>query len=282
MRLDVPSLENLVNEAPLAFVDVETTGLSPAWDRVCEVAILRCEGDEVIDALQRLVNPQRPMGQGALRVHGISDDMLRDAPLFSQVARHVMELFEGAVLVGHNIPFDLGFLDEELRRLGLAMPTVIALDTLRLARACYRLPSYSLGRVAAALEVDLSAQEHRAMGDVLTTRSVFQRLNRDLASRGALSVGAYVDIQGGTLGYERTPSYDVPPAIREALCGNRLLHLRYRAEDGTETERVVRPLGVSVFSGRALLVAHCYLRDATRYFRLDRILGADVIVEFEP
>lgn len=276
------SLNQPLDVVPLAFVDVETTGLDPAWgDRVCEIAILRCQGGEVVDALQRLVNPQRRMGLGALRVHGITDEMLRGAPPFAQVARDVLELLEGAVVVGHNTPFDLGFLAKELGRLGAALPNPIALDTLRLARRCYRLPSYSLGRVAEALQVQVNAQEHRAMSDVLTTRGVFLRLMERLSAGGARSLGDYVEAQGGPIVVERAPRYDLPAEIQEALCDNRLLHLHYRAEDGTETERIVRPMDVSEQGGHLLLVAHCHLRDATRYFRLDRILSMDVIVEFE-
>ena len=271
-------LELSIDDAPLAFLDVETTGLSPNYgDRVCEVAILRCQGEEVLDSLQQLVNPQRPMGAGAFAVHGITEEMLRDAPPFAQVAEDVLELLEGAVLVGHNTPFDLGFMAEELGRLGLSLPPLVALDTLRLARRLYRLGSYSLGPVAEALGVDVRGHAHRAMNDVLLTRAVFQRLVDDLWREGLRTVNDLLRAQGGMLEFARAPTLDIPPLIQEALRERLLLHLRYLAENGVETDRLVRPITVSDRGGTISLVAHCYLRDALRAFRLDRILEMDLV-----
>jgi DNA polymerase-3 subunit epsilon len=266
------------DEVPLAFLDVETTGLAPHYgDRVCEVAILRCRGEEVLDSLQQLVNPQRPMGAGAFAVHGIAEEMLRDAPTFAQVAEDVLELIEGAVLVGHNTPFDLSFLAEELGRLGLSLPPLIALDTLRLARRVYRLGSYALGPVAAALGVDVRGHAHRAMSDVLLTRAVFQRLTDDLWRQGLRTLNDLLRAQGGMLEFARAPTGDIPPLLQEALRERSLLRLRYLAENGAETDRLVRPITVCDRGGTLALVAHCYLRDALRTFRLDRILEMDLV-----
>lgn len=282
-RTPFGDLSRRIDQVPLAYVDVETTGLSPqGGDRVCEVAILRCQGGQVLDALQQLVNPQRPMGAGAFAVHGISDDMLRDAPTFGAVANDVLELFHGAVLVGHNTGFDLGFLAAELGLLNVSLPPFVALDTLRLARRHVSSPRYSLGVLASSLGVEVDGRAHRAMVDVLATRGVLQRLVEALWPLGARTVGEYVAAQGGPVTLERRrPVMDVPPVILDALRRSRLLFLRYRSERGEVTERIVRPLGVSDRGGAAALVAHCHLRHAQRSFRLDRIIEMDVIESFE-
>lgn len=272
-----------IDEVPLAYVDVETTGLSPqGGDRVCEVAVLRCQGGQVLDAVQQLVNPQRPMGAGAYAVHGISDDMLRDAPTFDAVADDVLELFDGAVLVGHNTPFDLGFLAAELAPLQVPLPPVVALDTLRLARRHVSSPGYSLGVLAAALGVGVDGRAHRAMVDVLTTRAVLQHLVEALWPVGVRTIEQYIAAQGGPLALERRrPIVDVPPLILDALRRHRPLLLRYRSERGEVTERIVQPLGVTNRGGGVSLVAHCHLRNAQRSFRLDRIIEMDVVEAYE-
>ena len=272
-----------IDQVPLAYVDVETTGLSPqGGDRVCEVAILRCQGGQVLDAMQQLINPQRPMGAGAYAVHGISDDMLRDAPTFDAVMNDVLELFAGAVVVCHNTPFDLGFLAAELALLHVPMPSFVALDTLRLARRNVASPRYSLGVLAATLGVEVDGRAHRAMVDVLTTRAVLQRLVEGLWPAGVRTVQEYVAAQGGPISLERRrPVVDVPPLILDALRRHRPLLLRYRSERGEVTERIVEPLGVSDRGGYASLIAHCHLRDAQRSFRLDRIIAMDVVEAFE-
>ena len=271
-----------IDDVPLAFCDLETTGLAPSLgDRVCEVAILRCESGEVVDALQQLVNPRRSMSRGAYAVHGIDEEMLRDAPLFSQVANDLLELLDDAVFVGHNATFDLGFLAAELGRLGVVLPSLVALDTLRLARRNYHFGSYSLQRLARALSIDISGRGHRAMTDVLTTRALFWRLADDLWQRSVRSVTDYVAAQGGALRISPRPVLDVPPPIRQALLENRLLFLRYLSLQGEETERLVRPVRVSERGGNLFLLAHCLLRDAQRSFRLDRILEVGTVESFE-
>jgi DNA polymerase III subunit epsilon len=265
---------------PLAFLDVETTGLSPEMgDRVCEVAILRCEGGEIVDALQQLVNPQRPMGAGAYAVHGISDEALADAPYFPQVAPDVLALLDGAVWVGHNVLFDLGFLASELARQGAGLPPYIALDTMHLARACFRLRSYALGRAAEALGIRVEGQHHRAMVDVLQTRALLEHICAALRPRGVHTMGGLLATQGGELRVSAPRPLDIPPLLREAMVGNRMLRLRYLAEDGVETDRLVRPLAVNDRSGSLILLAHCYLRDALRTFRLDRIAAMELVTD---
>jgi len=172
-----------VQDVPLAFIDLETTGLSPSrGHRACEVAVLRCQGYEPVDALQRLVCPERPMDPGAYAVHGISDEMLRDKPPFAAIADDLLEIMGDAVLVGHNLPFDLRFLAAEFARAGRSLPEVCGLDTLRLARRVYRAPSYGLEALARALGVRVVGRMHRAMGDVIATRGVFERIVDDVAS----------------------------------------------------------------------------------------------------
>ena len=275
-------LDARMDEVHLAFLDVETTGLDPnLGDRVCEVAVLRCTSGEVVDALQHLVNPQRPMGSGAYAVHGISDEMLCDAPFFSHIVDDVLEILDGAVFVGHNAPFDLGFLAAELGYLGVDMPRLVALDTLRLARRTYHLRSYALGRVAQALGIEASVRAHRAMADVVTTRALLDRLVDDLWPRGLRSVRDYLGAQGGALSYSRPRQLDVPPVIQEAIRNDRPLFLHYVSESGQESRRLVRPHRVLERGGNLVLLAHCHLRDAQRTFRLDRIIGVELVDGFE-
>lgn len=275
-------LQAPIEDVPLAFLDVETTGLRPQFgDRVCEVAVLRCQGDQVLDAMQQLVNPERPMGRGAYAVHGISDEMVRDAPKFGDIAPEVLALLDGAVLVGHNTRFDLGFMAAELALLQAELPPLIALDTLRLARRSYRLSGYGLEVLARALDVQVSGQAHRAMGDVLRTRALLQRLVHDLWPQGLRSLEDLLAAQGGPIKWGPLPNLDIPPIIRESLLRNLFLYVRYRAEGGEETERLVRPLTVVERGGHLLLVAHCLLRDSRRSFRLDRILDAELVEAFD-
>jgi DNA polymerase III epsilon subunit family exonuclease len=271
-------LNRPIDEVPIAFCDVETTGLHPGrGDRVCEIAVLRCRNGQIVDSFQHLVNPQRPVSRGAYAVHGIGEDQLRQAPPFSEVVDEVVALLDGAVFVGHNAPFDLGFLSKELSLSGIAFSSEVALDTLRLARQQYVSSSYSLDHLARSLNVRVVGRAHRAMVDVLLTRGVFRRLVDDLRPAGLSRLQDYVDAQGGNLASGNRSAAQAKLIVWKALQEGKLVHLRYRSMSGAETERTVRPIGVVERGSRAYLTGHCFLRDAERTFRLDRILEADLV-----
>lgn len=267
-----------IDEVPIAIVDVETTGLDPySGDRVCEVAVLRVQTGDETDALQVLVNPQRLMDPRAEAVHGISDDMLADAPPFGEVADDVLEVLDDAVVLGHNTPFDLGFIAAELERIERVLPTVVALDTLRLARRTFTLRSYALGRLSDALGVAIRGTAHRAMVDVIQTRAVFERILDELWPRGVRTVNDLIAHQGGPLAQPAPPLLNAPEPIKQALRDRRHLWLVYDSESGGRTERIVRPLGVRETGRGIVLVAHCLLRDALRHFRVDRIVEMEIV-----
>lgn len=123
------------------FFDVETTGLSPqAGDRICEVGIVVARGDQILETYASLVNPLRPLSSGAAAVNGLSDELLRNQPTFAEIADEVIGRLHGRIVVCHNAPFDLGFLQSELTRLGRTWQPRQIIDTLQLARQYFRLP----------------------------------------------------------------------------------------------------------------------------------------------
>lgn len=160
-----------LGEAPLAFVDLEMTGLAIGTDRVVELCIERVRGDRVEARLETLVHPE---GRGgAEEVHGLDAAALADAPPFAAIAAQVATLLDGAIVVAHGAGWDLAFLRDELGRVGLAASCPRhALDTLTLARRALYLHSYALGSVAVALGTNVD-RAHRAGGDVATLRGIF-------------------------------------------------------------------------------------------------------------
>lgn len=275
-------LANLrLDEAPLAFVDVETTGLH-AWlgDRICEVAVVKVRAGVEVGRLSTLVNPLRAISPSAYRVNGITAGMVATAPTFSQIARSVRAALEDCVLVAHNAPFDVGFLSRELGLVGEALPDGPVLDTLALARRAFRFRSNSLG--ALAIELGIVSPGHRALADALATREVFDRLVAHLFPRGA-RVADVLRRQGGA-GPRPVASLapGLPTDLAEAVRQGRRLRLRYVAGSGEETERGVDPIGLTGAGGGLSLVAFCRLRQEQRTFRLDRIVHWEVDEQAPP
>ncbi|MBR2647762.1 MAG: exonuclease domain-containing protein [Sediminibacterium sp.] len=105
---------------PLAFLDLETTGINISTDRIVEIAIVKIGVDGTKQVKRKLINPQMPIPAGATEVHGITDDMVKDAPTFKQVANEIKQFIEGCDLGGYNSNrFDIPMLIEEFLRAGI-------------------------------------------------------------------------------------------------------------------------------------------------------------------
>ncbi|MGH7439824.1 MAG: 3'-5' exonuclease, partial [Polyangiaceae bacterium] len=170
-----------VAAAPLAFVDLEMTGLDVAQDRVVEVCIDRVCGGVRQGFLTSLVHPgERRCGAAAASVHGIDAALLGGAPPFEALAAEVASLLDGAVVVAHAAVWDVRFLDAEFKRAGRKLEVEHWLDTLALARRAFAFRSYSLDSLCRELQIE-RGQAHRAESDVGALRGVFERCVAALA-----------------------------------------------------------------------------------------------------
>ncbi|MBX3239565.1 MAG: 3'-5' exonuclease [Chitinophagaceae bacterium] len=105
---------------PLAFIDLETTGVNLATDRIVEIAIVKQMPDGTSIVKRKLINPQMPIPRASSDIHGITDEMIKDAPSFKQVANEVKQFLDNCDLAGYNSSrFDFPLLAEEFLRAGL-------------------------------------------------------------------------------------------------------------------------------------------------------------------
>jgi len=161
-------------------LDTETTGLEPRQGhRIIEIGAL-----ELIDRqltgkqFHVYINPERDIEQGALEVHGITEEFLRDKPTFAQVSDDLMAFVAGAELVIHNAPFDIGFIDNELTITGHEHASITAvstvLDTLELAKDLHPGQRNSLDALCKRYEVDNSSRTlHGALLDAEILTDVY-------------------------------------------------------------------------------------------------------------
>lgn len=161
----------------LVVIDVETTGLKPEEGHdVIEVAAQKIRGKEVVGEYVRLIETGRILDAEVMKVHGISNELLAlEGKPASVVFPELLTFLGSCPIVGHNVGFDIGFINSHLDRLGLPRLANPVLDTLILARKHLLIPSYSLAKVAAYLKVP-QPLAHRAKADVETTREVFWKL----------------------------------------------------------------------------------------------------------
>lgn len=168
-------------------LDLETTGLHPEQDAILEIAAVKFQDSEIIDTFETFVASGRAIPYRIQRLTGITPEHLVGAPHFSVIAKKLSSFLEDYPIVGHSIPFDVGF----LRPRGLARTNPL-IDTFELATVLLpSLANYSLGQVAEALGLHVPHDRHRAMVDTVLAMQVFVALHQRL---GAIDLSLLNDL----------------------------------------------------------------------------------------
>lgn len=165
-------------------LDTETTGLSAEnGDRIIEIGCVELLNRKLTgNNLHHYINPERDSHEDALKVHGISNEFLRDKPKFAQLADEILDYLSGAELIIHNAPFDIGFLNKELERLGRKpVKTYIdgVIDTLVMAKEMFPGKRNGLDALCDRLDVDNSGRTlHGALLDAELLADVYINMTR--------------------------------------------------------------------------------------------------------
>lgn len=176
----------------LTFVvaDTETTGLRPDNDQIVQIGAVRIEDGKLLqgDSFERLVNPGRPIPAASTRFHGITDDMVAQAPAIDEILQEFLDYAGDAVLVGHNIAFDIAFMNR-IRRIENPM-----LDTMLLSIGAFRnRQNHTLDSLARQFDEEVR-NRHTALGDAELTARVFLRMWPDLRRSGVRRFGDAQDL----------------------------------------------------------------------------------------
>lgn len=158
-----------------AILDIETTGGQYNEEGITEIAIYKYDGHEVVDQFISLINPEKPIQPFVVKLTGINNAMLRSAPKFYEVAKRIIEITEGCIIVAHNAQFDYRILRTEFSRLGYNFERQ-SLCTVELSQKLMpEQKSHSLGKLVRALGIPMS-DRHRATGDAMATVQLFKLL----------------------------------------------------------------------------------------------------------
>jgi DNA polymerase-3 subunit epsilon len=182
-----------LSEVTFVVVDVETTGGSPTSSSLTEVAAARYRGGELLGTYQTFVRPDERIPPFITALTGISDAMVADAPRVGEMLPSFLEFVGGSVLVGHNLRFDLSFLNHALVSTGRERLTNQTVDTLALARRLVRdmVANCKLGTLAATLRLE-HQPSHRALTDVLATGDLLHAMLERAGSFGILDLDELV------------------------------------------------------------------------------------------
>ena len=162
--------------------DLETTGFSPVANRIIEIGAVKVADGKITEKFSTFVNPQVPIPYRIEELTGINDNMVLDAPTIETILPEFLKFCEGCVMVAHNASFDMSFIEENCRRLGLEREFTIV-DTVALARVLMpQLNRFKLDTVAKALKISLE-NHHRAVDDAGCTAEIFEKFVEMLEAR---------------------------------------------------------------------------------------------------
>lgn len=179
-------------------VDLETTGNNPKkGDKIIQFAAVVIEDGKITESFSSLVNPQRPIPAFIEELTGLEDNMVKDAPLFTEIAPKVNELLEGAYFVAHNVLFDLSFLQEELIQAGFEGFYGSVLDTVEMARIIFpTADGYKLSDLAVREDLQHD-RPHQADSDAQVTAELFLILVNRLSQLPELTLRQLSQLSGG-------------------------------------------------------------------------------------
>ncbi len=266
---------------PREFVvfDTETTGMPPGA-RLVEIGALKVRGGHIVDRYERLVYPETPIPQNVIRVHGIDDEAVAEAPTAAEVLPEFLAWAGKLPLVGHNVRFDASMLAAEAVRVGLSLPDNPTLCSLRASRRLLQRRSHSLENLVRELDLP-PADHHRALADAQHTLHLLWKLDSLFGSEMRES-----HLGGGTPLSAFLPDPVRLPASRavlgEALVQGEAIDLNYRLANGHVYRTRVSPRLIYRSGKHGWMEALCHDACFYKSYRLDRVVGARLAPDAAP
>ena len=248
----------------IVILDVETTGLLPGT-RPVEFAALLCNSTGVLKRFESLINPDMPIPKEVIAIHGITDEMVKDAPSAGEVLRDFLKWAETDLMAAHNAPYDVGVISWAAGHAGIELPPLMVIDTCEIAKAAKLTKSNKLETLIEFHGIKTEGQPHRAMRDA-DACAKYLMLNAD--------VEAF--IRPWKPEYEYTSDFPshleiLPELVRTGTT----MTFTYQDDKGGVTERTITPYGWCK-QGAFMFQGWCHLREDKRTFRADRIVPDSV------
>jgi DNA polymerase III epsilon subunit len=266
-----------IEDFDLVFLDLETTGLDVLkGEAICEIGALKVCRRQIIDKFHSLINPKKSIPAEAFKIHQISDEEVKQAPYFEDIAGSLLNFLNHSVILAYNIEFDLGFLNHELKKLGRKMLEAPAIDILCMARKTVRLPKYNLAAIASFLNLEYCGKMHRALDDAGIASGVFFKLRDILKECKLNNLEDYISIYGLANGIFRLKEEPKVQMVKKAISSQMILKTRYFSYQNTMEEEHIKPLNLSYEERNFFL---CYQNKLGRNTRinLNRILELKIV-----
>lgn len=234
-----------IEDFNLVILDLETTGLDAVTgDAICEVGAFKVRNRKIIDKFHSLVNPNRNMPLQAYNVHKISQEELNDAPFFEDIVDKLISFLDKSVIFAYNIKFDIGFINNHLKKINRPSLESPGVDILSMARDALKLPRYNLEAVAKFLDIDCSQGLHRALGDASIAYQTLIKLLDIFKAKGVKRLDEFISLYGLNNEIFKLKEEKKTLKLNAAIEKNEALGIKYLSTDNTLKEEEVLPLRI--------------------------------------
>lgn len=198
-------------------IDTETTGLSPTYDSLIEVAACRVQNNEIVDTYSSLINPGFAIDEYIAELTGITNDMLSAAPDAAAVLRQFKDFVGDSVLVAHNANFDINFLYDSCQNVLDEPFSNSFIDTMRIAKRVF--PDFDHYRLKDLVKhYGITHNDtHRALGDAKATKEVYDQIKHDVLA-SSVSLSSYVNLHARDITTEKESFDTTHPLYSRTVC----------------------------------------------------------------
>ncbi len=235
------------SEIPFVILDTETTGAYPIESEICEIALIKVKGRQILETYSTLICPNQIMGEKVIGIHGITNEMVATAPKLEAVIDQVASLLHDSVLVAHHAPFDMGFVARALEICKKPLPQFPAVCSSLLARALITdSPNHKLQTLIPHLGLPLG-QAHRALDDAQACWGVaefcFQKLGPQ-ATLAEIQACQQKDLRWPLYSIQALKERDSLSPLIEATEASAAVEIVYQGGSHAGQPRTIYPVGI--------------------------------------
>lgn len=254
-------------------LDLETTGLSPLVDRIIEVSAIKITS-EGVETFDQLVQPEIPIPPFTTEIHHITDDMVKDSPIISEVIPKFVEFIAGFPIIAHNARFDAGFIVYDILQNKLSLPSAKVYCSCALSRKVFNeFVSHSLGSLVEKLDITLE-NHHRALDDAKACLQVFAkaliRYYEQKKNTKILNSAFLFEMNS----FDQKAELNIPAHLKEIetlLATQEMIDIKYKGGSMKGQFRPVRPVSLLPMPDGLIMYAHCLVSKLYKSFAVKKI-----------
>jgi DNA polymerase III subunit alpha, Gram-positive type len=260
-----------IRDVVFCALDIETTGINPVVDRMLEIGIIRFSMSGIIEQFESFVNPERDIPAENMLIHGITEEMVKDAPVVGDLLGKITEFIGDSPLVIQNPRFDLAFLDIAFKLRNLNIPFLEAYDTVSLSKKTFPgMTDHRLQTLCKRLNIEI--HHHRALSDAYGCMELFKKILGYHDSKGNWTIKDLNRLHGQTIIPQLTTKQKEKLNFNNKIFIGDTVKIRYMDDEGRISIRKIFPKSLIKNGKKSYIHAYCYLREDDRYFNIARIL----------